>query len=384
MKPRIAIVTAMLLCAPLRAELPVSGRPVPNLSFLDTVMTDFMEDPSRTISAGVLGVSRGGRVIFLHAYGELRPGVNLPETALMRLASVVKPVTAAAVQNLSQAGGFGPTNLQRRVFNLSGNGGVLAISPPGTPDARAQNITIGHLLDHVGGFDSQQPTPGNIPLSRVRTAGIAMNEPDALPTRQQLVDWAMQFPLNFAPGAASYTPPSPPGAPTVTPGPGPTYSNFGYLLLGETLNAIAPGGYLGYVGANILSAQNWIPFDGMGRGHDTSGAKQRARTGLCLHERRPVLECVRLHLAGRSASRAIRRPLPLRNDARAWRPDRLRAGDAPLWKSVQRRLQHAGRRRDAKQHDWLAGPCDGIPERLRCLSHGRPARHEHHLASARF
>jgi CubicO group peptidase (beta-lactamase class C family) len=111
----------------------------------------------------------------------------------------------------------------------------------------------------VGGWDSNQPTPGNIPLSRVRTAGIAMNEPDALPTRQQLVDWAMQYPLSFAPGAATYTPPSPPGAPTVAPGPGPTYSNFGYLLLGETLNAVAPGGYLGYLGANILSAQNWIP-----------------------------------------------------------------------------------------------------------------------------
>src|SRR4029434_307441 len=117
---------ALSLVATVRAQLPISGRPVPALSYLDTIMTGFMEDPDRTISAGVLGVSRGGRVIFLHAYGELRPGVNLPETALMRLASVVKPFTAAAVQNFSQAGGFGATNLQRRVFNLSGNGGVLA------------------------------------------------------------------------------------------------------------------------------------------------------------------------------------------------------------------------------------------------------------------
>jgi CubicO group peptidase (beta-lactamase class C family) len=260
MKTRALIAAlALLPLAVVRAQLPVSGRPVPELSYLDTVMTGFMEEPSRTISAGVLGVSRGGRVIFLRAYGRLTPTVDLPETALMRQASLVKPITAAAIQQLSQAGGFGPANLQRRVFNLSGNGGILAISPPSAPDANAPNITLGHLLNHTGGWDRNQSNPGDIPINRVRTAGIAMNEPDALPTRTQLVDWAMQFPLNFAPGAASYTPPSPAGAPAVVPGPGPTYSNFGYLLLGEVLGATAPGGYLGYLGTNILSAQNWIP-----------------------------------------------------------------------------------------------------------------------------
>ncbi|MFN0130174.1 MAG: serine hydrolase domain-containing protein [Verrucomicrobiales bacterium] len=244
---------------PAEAQLPVSGRPVPTLSHLDTIMNDFMNDSSRNISAGVLGVSRGGRVIFLRAYGELRPGTDLPETALMRLASVVKPVTAAAVQDFSQTGGFGPTNLQRRIFALSGNGGLLAIAPLTTPDANARNITLGHLLDHSGGWDRNQPMPGDIPINRVRAAGIAMNQPDNLPTRRQLVDWAMGFALNFAPGAASYTPPTPTGAPAVVPGPGTTYSNFGYLLLGEALEATAAGGYLGYLRNNVLSARNWIP-----------------------------------------------------------------------------------------------------------------------------
>lgn len=98
-----------------------------------------------------------------------------------------------------------------------------------------------------------------VPVNRVLDAGIAMNQPDALPTRAQLVDWAMQFPLNFAPGAATYTPATPAGAPAVMPGPGSTYSNFGYLLLGQVLEATAPGGYLGYLGTDFLSAQNWIP-----------------------------------------------------------------------------------------------------------------------------
>lgn len=238
------------------AQLPVSGRPVPTLANLDTIMVDFMTDPGRSISAGVLGVSRGGRVVFLHAYGNLTPEETLPETALFRLASVAKPVTAAAVHRWAQTNGFGAAGLQRRAFRLSGNGGVLAVNPAGAVDANVPNVTIGHLLDHSAGWDRNQPNPGDIPINRVRTAGIAMNEPDALPSRGLLIDWALQFPLNFAPGAPIYTPAG--GAPVI-PGPGTTYSNFGYLVLGEILESVAPGGYLGYLRSQVLSPENWIP-----------------------------------------------------------------------------------------------------------------------------
>ena len=239
------------------AQLPVSGRPVQVLSQLDSIMTSFMTDPNRNISAGVLGVSRGGKVIFLHAYGSAHSGANLPETALFRFASVAKPITAAAIQRFAASGGLGPGNLQRYAFNLSGNGGILSVAPPGTPDPRCQIITIGHLLNHSAGWDRNQPTPGDIPVTRVREAGIDMNQPDALPTRRQLIDWALKYSLNYTPGAANYLPP---GTITpVVPGVGTTYSNFGYLILGEVLAKLAPGGYMGYLQTEILSAANWIP-----------------------------------------------------------------------------------------------------------------------------
>ncbi|MCC6233630.1 MAG: beta-lactamase family protein, partial [Verrucomicrobiales bacterium] len=203
-----------------------------------------------------LGVSRGGRVVFLHAYGNLTPDQPLPETALFRLASVTKPITAAAIHRWSQAAGLGPAQLQRRVFNLASNGGVLNVTPAGTADPNLPAITVGHLLDHSAGWDRAVANPGDIPITRVRTAGIAMNQPDALPTRVQLIDWALQFPLNYPPAAALY---AAPGGTPVVPGPGTTYSNFGYLILGEILQATAPGGYLGYLGSEVLSAANWIP-----------------------------------------------------------------------------------------------------------------------------
>jgi N-acyl-D-amino-acid deacylase len=269
------------LASPAHGQLAISGRPVPALTQLDTIMTNFMNDSGRTISAGVLGVSRGGRVVFLHSYGTLSPGVNLPETALFRQASVVKPITAAAMQRFAQNNGLGANQLQRRAFNLSGNGGVLSVTlPPSTAigDARYSQITVGHLLNHSAGWDrNSQPITNpwfrDFPITQVRAAGIQMNEPDALPTRPQLVGFALQFPLDYAPGAASYTQPVPSGSPpgtmpiTMTPGPGATYSNFGYLVLGEILETLAPGGYLGYVRDQILSAANWIPATEWALGH---------------------------------------------------------------------------------------------------------------------
>lgn len=256
----------------IEAQLPVSGRPVPALTQLDTIMNDFMDDPSRTISAGVLGVSRGGRVIFLHAYGRLTPTTALPETALFRIASVTKPVTAAAIQQLAQGGSLGANPLQRFAFNLSGNGGVLNVTlPAGVPpgDARLANITVGQLLDHSAGWDrNPQPITNpwfrDWPIVSVRAAGIAMNEPDATPSRAQLMGWALQFSLDYTPGAASYTQPVPASSPpgtlplVLTPGAGSTYSNFGYLVLGEILESQG-GGYVNYVRARIMSAANWIP-----------------------------------------------------------------------------------------------------------------------------
>ncbi|MEZ5330126.1 MAG: serine hydrolase domain-containing protein [Verrucomicrobiales bacterium] len=269
-----AIFMVVSFLDPVDAQLPVSGRPVPKLESLDQEMLDFMSAPGRTIGAGVLGVSRGGRVIFLRAYGRLRNNDPLPETALFRIASVTKPVTAAAIQKLVADGTLGTAGLARRVFNLNGNSGVLAVMPGsmGVGDVRFDQITIGHLLNHSAGWDrNPQPIANpwiqDYPITRVRDAGIAMNQPANLPNRRQLMNWALGFPLDFAPGAASYqhlvpVPDSKPPTATLQsgmPGAGWTYSNFGYLVLGEVLDTAAPGGYLGYVGANILSPSNWVP-----------------------------------------------------------------------------------------------------------------------------
>lgn len=58
----------------------------------------------------------------------------------MRLASVSKPIAASAVQQLVKDGRLG---LDDKVFNISGNGGILNVSPyNGTlGDPRLADIT---------------------------------------------------------------------------------------------------------------------------------------------------------------------------------------------------------------------------------------------------
>ena len=80
------------------AAIAISGRPVPKLVAFDDAMTELMSD--NDIEAGVLGVMRNGTIVYLRGFGLLTTGVNMPENALVRLASCTKPITAAADQCL--------------------------------------------------------------------------------------------------------------------------------------------------------------------------------------------------------------------------------------------------------------------------------------------
>ena len=63
-------------------------------------MVQFME--TQNIKAGVLGVMKGGRLVYDKSFGwqDEAQEITLPQGAMMRLASVTKPITAAAVREL--------------------------------------------------------------------------------------------------------------------------------------------------------------------------------------------------------------------------------------------------------------------------------------------
>ena len=123
--------------------LPVSGTPIPALAAFDEAMREYMT--ARGKNGATLAVMKDGIVVLERGYGwkDQAQQILMPPDALMRLASVTKPVTAAAVRQLIRAG---TVNAADRVFCLPGGGPCwFDLAPLGPPDARLQTPSASRI-----------------------------------------------------------------------------------------------------------------------------------------------------------------------------------------------------------------------------------------------
>lgn len=154
-----------------------------------------------------VAVVRDGRLIFSRGYGVADPatGAPLEPRARFRVASLSKPLTAAAVLRLVDQGRL---RLDTPAFAL------LNLGPPA--DARLAQITVRHLLQHSAGWDSAlSGDPMFAPRSVAAAMGVA-SPPDAATVVRYLVG----RPLDFAPGSRY------------------AYANVGYTVLGRVIEAV--------------------------------------------------------------------------------------------------------------------------------------------------
>jgi len=239
MRPHLLLVGLAALAAPLapaaRAQLPVSGRPVPSLTAFDDAMQDYMDD--HDITAGVLGVMAEGRVVYLRGFGHKYNGTTaLPENALFRLASCSKPITAAAVRRLIASNAIG---LNDDVFDVGqAGGGLLDVDPfPNLGDNRYDDVTVDHLLHHEGGWN--RDTAGDHTYREREIAeDMGVGSP---PGRVNTLRWILGQPLQFAPGT------------------GTEYSNIGMLSLGLVVEQESGQSLVDYVRQNVLTPAMWVP-----------------------------------------------------------------------------------------------------------------------------
>ena len=118
----------------------------------DDAMQQFMRD--RGLRSGTLCVARDSTIVLERGYGWKTPDHSVPlrYDALLRIASLVKPITDAAITKLVAANALEFSDF---AFDLGqGNPGILSISPVNTPDSDLDAITVQHLLDHEGGWDT--------------------------------------------------------------------------------------------------------------------------------------------------------------------------------------------------------------------------------------
>jgi CubicO group peptidase (beta-lactamase class C family) len=154
--------------------------------------------------------------------GEARRPVQ-PDS-LFRIASLSKPLTAAAVLQLVAQGRL---HLDDRAFDLLPDL-VPRAGAHLNPDLR--RITLRNLLQHSAGWDSERSFD---PMFRSREIVGEMGVPPPADA-ETIVRYMLDNPLQFAPGTRY------------------AYSNFGYCVLGRILERQTGERYESYVKAHIL------------------------------------------------------------------------------------------------------------------------------------
>jgi CubicO group peptidase (beta-lactamase class C family) len=216
--------------------VPVTGRPVAELAWADTLMTNYMD--SRGITGGLLAIMRNGCVIYQRGFGwhDEAESTNMPENALVRIASCTKPITAAAIRQLIADGQFA---LGDDAFDVGqSGGGVLNVAPwPSLGDSRIDDITIDNLLRHRGGWD--RDIVGDWTY---RECDIADDmSVDSPPGRTRTMNWILGNALQFSPGSQYQ------------------YSNIGYLALGLIVEQETGLSHITYLRQNVLTPTMWVP-----------------------------------------------------------------------------------------------------------------------------
>lgn len=221
----------------------ITGKTVPELTSFDDAMLNYMQP--RGIQAGTVAVTKDQRLVLARAYTYAgKPAKAIQPQALFRIASVSKPITAVAVLQLVQQGKL---NLNDKVVD------ILDLSPmPGqTADARLADVTVLHLLQHLGGWN--RDVSGD-PMFKDKQIAQAHGIP--LPVKSKhIIPYVSGLPLDF------------------TPGTGYAYSNYGYLLLGDIVTKVSGVKYKNFVKEHIFSP---LGINGMKPG---KSLKQKARPG---------------------------------------------------------------------------------------------------------
>jgi CubicO group peptidase (beta-lactamase class C family) len=197
-----------------------AGESSADMASFDTTMQDFMT--ARNIPYGALAVTKGSRLVYARGYQwDAYNTESVQPTSLFRIASLTKPLTAAAVMRLVQENALALTDkLVDRVI----------LPPP--VDARTNDITLQHLLTHTAGWN--RDTSAFDPMFADQVIAGAMGT--SLPISQwNIINFmTTQWGLEFSPGT-DYN-----------------YSNYGYLLLGRVIEALTQVSYAQFMQDHIF------------------------------------------------------------------------------------------------------------------------------------
>jgi CubicO group peptidase (beta-lactamase class C family) len=213
----LALSTASSVLAKSPTPPTPTGTPIRAFAPLDRVVIEFMDRcDCRSATAAV---SRNGKLLFSRGYGwcdAVEKKRTLPD-ALLRIGGITQPITAAAVRKLAQEGKFALDTKAFKYLNVK----PLRIA---NPDARLNEITVGQLLEHRSGWNSQSADP----FTNLAAVGKSMRV-TRRPRPIEIVRYMMTEPLQFDPGQQQ------------------AFSNFNYCVLGRIIEKATAKSYGAYI-----------------------------------------------------------------------------------------------------------------------------------------
>lgn len=197
----------------------------PALDGMGRDITAFMQ---RFNLAGMqIAIMRHDSLLFTQGYGmaDREAGIEMDASHMMRIASVSKLVTAAAVMRLVEQGKL---SLDSKV---TGSDGILNDKDlvDAIADERLTDLTVDNLLQHMGGFSNRKGDP----MFNIRDI-VLENHLTSPPTPREIARIVFGRRLAAAPGVRR------------------SYSNFGYMLLSLVIEKVSGKSYWDYVNEDVL------------------------------------------------------------------------------------------------------------------------------------
>ncbi len=192
---------------------------------MDKTIASFLE--RYKIKGASVAVTKEGRLVYAKGFGyaneenaeQVEPG------HVFRIASISKLITAVAVMHLVEEGKL---DLDSKVFGPEGilhEDKFLAYR-----DRRIENITVQHLLEHKAGWSKYYGDPVFMPHVVARKMKVS------LPVKSEdVIGYALTRKLSYTPGTRY------------------SYSNLGYVVLGQIIENITGMTYEDYVKFSLLN-----------------------------------------------------------------------------------------------------------------------------------
>lgn len=174
-----------------------------------------------------VAITKDGRLVYAKGFGYANEeaGEKVEPAHLFRIASVSKLITALTIMHLAEEGMlrlddpvFGPDGILNDPLYLD------------YIDPRVEQITIRQLLTHTGGWSRRSGDPMFTPHIIARKMHV-----DLPVDCETIICYALGKKLNYTPGIRY------------------SYSNLGYVILGEVIEKLTGIGYEDYIKISILN-----------------------------------------------------------------------------------------------------------------------------------